>query len=64
MAHIENRDEYKTELRDILTRNGVTRGLTREYDEIANMCHMLKRPIANCASLIMRLELVALPKGR
>lgn len=59
MAHIANRDEYKSELRHMLARNGVDRALTREYDEIANMCHMLKRPLANCAGLIMRLELAA-----
>lgn len=62
MPHIENRDEWKAELASVLARNGITRKLTREYDEIANMCFVLKRPIANCAGLIIRLELARTEK--
>lgn len=61
MPHIENRDEWKCELNDMLSQNGIGR-LTLEYDEIANMCFALKRPIANCARLIMRLELARTKK--
>lgn len=53
----ENRDEWKVDLVNMLARSGLTKKLGREYDEIANMCFVLKRPIANCASLILRLEL-------
>lgn len=56
MTAPENRNEWKIELSDMLTRSGMKKKLNREYDEIANMCFVLKRPIANCAALILRLE--------
>lgn len=42
-----------------LARNGHPGKMSREETEIANMCSDLKRPITNCASLIMRLRLKA-----
>jgi hypothetical protein len=55
-ATAEQRETYKSDVMATVQRSGLRWvAYNREQAEIANMCFALKRPIANCASLILRL---------